>query len=128
VTRLVLVTHPGLGEALRDIAAVILGAEPELTVVSVAGHSDPETVRGELERLLGAFDEPPLLLTDLPGATPHNIAARAAAAACPGAPLVSGLNLPMLLRALNHRQRPARELAGIAAEGARRALEPADGT
>ncbi|MEX0915695.1 MAG: PTS fructose transporter subunit IIA, partial [Wenzhouxiangellaceae bacterium] len=53
-----------------------------------------------------------------PGATPHNIAVAAAARAFPGAPVLTGLNLPMLLRALNHCHRAAAELAELAEHGA----------
>jgi mannose/fructose-specific phosphotransferase system component IIA len=129
MTDVVLVTHQGLGEALRAIAETILGDAAPVAVVTVPADGDPARARDELERLLRSYadGDAPLVLTDLPGATPHNVAACAAAAACPAAPVISGLSLPMLLRAINHRQRPAVELAAFAAEGARRALEPSDG-
>ncbi len=123
MTALVLVTHEGLGIELVRIAGAITRRELPVVVVSVSVDDDPEDARRALERELARFahDVPPLVFSDLPGATPHNVAAAAIAAVCPGAPLVSGLSLPMLLRALNHAGRPAAELAGLAAEGGRRA-------
>jgi mannose/fructose-specific phosphotransferase system component IIA len=129
MTDLVLVTHARLGEALRDLARAILGDGASVAVVAVPADSDTERAREQLEHALArcADPDPPLVLTDLPGATPHNLAVRAVAAICPGAPVVSGVSLPMLLRAMNHCHRGAGELAGIAVEGARRALEHSDG-
>lgn len=120
MTDIVVVAHSGIGEAMHSVAEVILDRAVEVTVLPVAADDDPEAA---LARLLGAFErwdaaEPPLVITDLPGATPHNIAVAAVARTFPGAPVLTGLNLPMLLRALNHRHRPAAELAELAEHGA----------
>ena len=55
-----------------------------------------------------------LILTDLFGATPHNIAGD-----IPGHDIgvVSGLNLPMLLKSLNYARLPLDELAQKASDG-----------
>jgi PTS system ascorbate-specific IIA component len=59
-----------------------------------------------------------LVLTDVYGATPSNIAERVAE---PGLAIhrVSGLNLPMLLRVLNYAEQSLTELAQTAAHGGR---------
>ncbi|AKS42792.1 PTS sugar transporter subunit IIA [Wenzhouxiangella marina] len=117
MTGLVLVTHSGLGESMRRQAEVILGRMIQMTTVSVSYSADPDTA---LEELIGALamsvdQDGAVVLTDLPGATPHNLATRAAARR--DLPVVSGLNLPMLLKVINHIDKPASELAELACLG-----------
>ena len=58
-----------------------------------------------------------LMLTDLPGATPCNVAQRVLDAGGRELYLLSGVNLPMLLRALSYRHEPLDSMAGRALEG-----------
>jgi len=120
MTDIVIVAHRGIGEALCEVAEVILDRTVDVTLLPVREGDDPER---SLARLVAALErwreaEPPLIMTDLPGATPHNLAMKAAAGVGSDAPVLTGLNLPMLLRALNHRHKPAAELAELAAHGA----------
>jgi mannose/fructose-specific phosphotransferase system component IIA len=120
MTDIVIVAHRGIGEALCEVAQVILDRRVDVTLLPVREGDDPER---SLERLVAALGrwqgaEPPLIMTDLPGATPHNLAMKAVARVLTGAPVLTGLNLPMLLRALNHKQQPAVVLAELAAHGA----------
>lgn len=120
MTDVVIIAHRGIGEALCEVAEVILDRKVDVLVLPVREGDDPA---GSLERLAGALErwrnaEPPLIMTDLPGATPHNLAMKTVERVVPGAPVVTGLSLPMLLRALNHEQQPAATLAELAANGA----------
>ena len=117
MTGIVLVTHNGLGEALRHEAEHILGRTVALTTVAVSYRADPDSSLDELRAVLAAGGDAggTLVLTDLPGATPHNLASRAAADY--RIPVVSGLNLPMLLKVINHVDEPANELALQACQG-----------
>jgi mannose PTS system EIIA component len=117
MTGIVLVTHAGLGESLRHQAEVILGRMVQLTTVSVSYGADPDSALVELVGALtiSADADGAVVLTDLPGATPHNLAVRAAERH--SMPVVSGLNLPMLLKVINHAARPANELAALASLG-----------
>jgi len=120
MTGVVLVAHRGIGEALCDVAGVILDRKIDVTVLPVREADDPGA---SLERLVVTLErwrncDPPLIMTDLPGATPHNLALKAVARVLTDAPILTGLNLPMLLRALNHQQQPAAALAVLAAHGA----------
>lgn len=124
MTEIVIVAHRGIGEALCEVAQVILGRAVDVTVLSVGETDDPGRA---LDRLVAALArwksaEPPLIITDLPGATPHNLAMQAATSVVPDAPVLTGLNLPMLLRALNHGHQPALALAELAAQGAHAAM------
>lgn len=117
MTGIVLVTHDGLGEALRLEAETILGRDISVVTVAVSYRADVEATLDSLRIALasGADAQGTLVLTDLPGATPHNLATRAAGER--GIPVVSGLNLPMLLKAINHAGKGPSELARLAANG-----------
>lgn len=124
MTDVVLIAHRGIGEAMCAVAEVILDRKVEVTVLAVREGDDPGRSLDGLSDALGRWtgSEPPLVMTDLPGATPHNLAVEAVARALPGAPVLTGLSLPMLLRALNHRHQPAAALADLAAQGAHSAI------
>lgn len=118
-----LITHPGIGPAMRDRAQEILARSLDgVTAIELdSGKTDPLP---RLEELLAGLDtgDGVLVLTDLPGATPCNQAQRATP---PHSVLISGLNLPMLMRAWNYRDRPLDELRDLVMDGGRAAiLEP----
>lgn len=117
MTGIVLVTHAGLGESMRHQAEVILGRMVQLTTVSISYGADPDSALIELIGALtiSADSDGAVILTDLPGATPHNLAVKAAERHA--MPVVSGLNLPMLLKVINHSDKPANELAALAGMG-----------
>lgn len=124
MTPLLLITHEGHGEALCALAETILGWPPPAVRIGIRADDDPdlsfEEIRSELALMCRDVD--PLVLTDLPGATPHNLALEAATRLCPGAAVVTGLNLPMLLSAVTHLDLPAAVLAQRVAAGGREAI------
>lgn len=122
MTAIVIVAHIGVGESLRKQAEVILGHTLDLRLISVAEQADPEDSLNEIVRTLNALTDPlgALILTDLPGATPHNLALKAVAGR--DLPIVSGLNLPMLLKTASHDDKPATELAQLADLGGRQGI------
>lgn len=121
---IVLVTHPGIATAMRDRAEELIGAP--LSHMRIAeldsGTTDP---RIDLEERLAAYDQGDgvLILTDLPGATPCNEARKATPA---HSAVISGLNLPMLIRAWNYRDRPLGELRDLVMDGGRAAIMEPD--
>ena len=78
---------------------------------------DPDCLIKQLDTILKDLDtgEGVLLLTDLFGATPSNIAQ--AIREAHNARLVTGLNLPMLIRVMNYPDLNLDELADEAVEG-----------
>src|SRR5690606_10827035 len=118
---ILLVTHPGIGPALQQLARRMLGPLP-LTVECVeAGFpADLDSLLPQASAALRRVDhgDGVLLLTDLYGASPSNFAARLGTLGISTRRL-AGLNLPMLLRALNYSDRPLAELADAAASGGR---------
>ncbi len=117
---LLLVTHAGIATALVATADRMLGRRPlEIATLEVGEAADPEALAAEAERLRAGLDrgEGVLVLTDLYGATPSNVAARLAAARA--VRVVAGVNLPMLVRVLNYPRLPLEELAQKALSGGR---------
>lgn len=106
-TLIFLVAHAPLAHALRECALhVFPDCGEALRVLDVSPDSAPEESLEEARALVEDVPERPLLvLTDLFGATPCNIAQRLANGR-PSARLVTGLNLPMLLRAVSYRAEP----------------------
>jgi PTS system ascorbate-specific IIA component len=97
---ILLVTHPGLGNALLETASRLLGKLPL------------EARAFELE-----FDGA-LLLTDVYGASPARLAHQLTQIASP-CRRVAGLSLPMLLRVMNYGDQGLEDLARTAANGGR---------
>jgi PTS system ascorbate-specific IIA component len=115
-----LMTHQSMGAALVSAAHHVFGHRLPLSidVQEIAADADPEQMLRaavahvrELDRGDGV-----LVLSDLYGATPCNIARR-----LPDFGMrvhrVSGLNLPMLLRVLNYPEQSLDELAQTAVNG-----------
>lgn len=117
MTGIILVTHDALGEAVRREAENILGRPVSVTTVAVSYRARVDDTLDALRIALasGADPQGAVVLTDLPGATPHNLASQAAAER--EFPVVSGLNLPMLLKVINHAEKPPNRLAELAAGG-----------
>lgn len=122
MTSVILVTHDGLGEAIRHQAETILGHSLAVVTVAVSYRANVDETLLSLRTAVaaGADADGALVLTDLPGATPHNLAARAAAER--GVPVVSGLNLPMLLKVANHADESPVELAELADIGGKQGI------
>lgn len=101
---ILLVAHDPLAHALLECASHVLGARPQACMaLDVPSDCDLACVHSEARELVAQLDsgQGVLVLTDLVGATPSNIAAKLAQ---PGAlEVLSGANLPMLLRALTYR-------------------------
>ncbi len=118
--QLVLLTHGQIGASLLTEAETILGGLPaEVALKSVDQAEVSKIIPAELCEELQGFDQGNgvLVLTDLYGATPCNCLEKEARAQ-PRLAIVSGLSLPMLLRALNYSQQELPALAQSAAEGA----------
>ena len=117
---LLLITHPRVGDALCETARGILQRLP-LAVATVSPGDDetPEATRGRVESIADGIDDGDgiLILTDAFGATPANIAV--AVGRGRGYPVITGVNLPMLLRVLNYPQRSVEALAETALAAAR---------
>ena len=104
---ILLIAHAPLALALRECALHIFPDCGEaLRSLDVTPDADPETSLEAARALVDdAVGRPLLVLADLFGATPCNIAQRLVEGR-PDARLVTGLNLPMLLRAVTYHEEP----------------------
>ena len=116
-----LITHKGIGTALLAVAGKLLPQLPLRTeVFEVAFDDDPDAVLPAASAALRRVDQGDgvLVLTDLYGATPSNVAARLSRLGTP-VRRVSALSLPMLLRVMNYAELGLGELPAVAAAGSR---------
>jgi PTS system ascorbate-specific IIA component len=115
---LVMVTHGSIGAAILEVAVRMLGHCPlEVELLQVTGDADPDVLREQARRRIAAVDKGDgvLVLTDIYGGTPSNVARSLSDGrrVC----MISGLNLPMLIRVLNYPRLDAAELAARAISG-----------
>ena len=118
---LLLITHEGIGTALVAVATRLLRQLPMKTeAFEVPFDADPDALLPQASAALRRVDggQGVLVLTDLYGATPSNLAARLARIGTP-VRRVSALSLPMLLRVMNYAELELDELPNVAAAGAR---------
>jgi len=101
---ILIIAHGTLGESLLHCASHIMGSRPrQLAQIGVTPHDDPQVILPQAIRLTRSLDsgQGVLILTDIFGGTPSNVAA---SLLIPGKiEGVSGVNLPMLIRALTYR-------------------------
>lgn len=117
---LFLITHGSLGESLVQCACHVLNKRPpQIAQLGVSGQDDPLDALPLARDMMHLVDSGRgvLLLTDIFGATPSNIALKLLA---PGrVEGVAGVNLPMLLRALTYREKDMETLVSKAVAGGR---------
>ena len=109
----VLATHGELGRALIEAMEMILGSQSQVGALSLQVADRLEDATSRLQEALEAADEGDgvLVLTDMLGGTPSNLCL-----ALIGGPrlveVVSGVNLPMVLKAVQvRRETDLREIA-----------------
>lgn len=112
-----IIAHAPLASALRQcVLHVFPDAASALAVFDVQPNMPADETLAAARMTLSMLDTPStLILTDLFGATPCNIAQKMADGV--NAKLITGVNLPMLMRAVTYRQESmdalvARALAG----------------
>ena len=118
---ILLITHEGIGSAMLDVATRLLRKLPLVAeAFEVPFDTDADALLPQASAALRRVDggHGVLVLTDLYGASPSNIAARLARLGTP-VRRVSALNLSMLLRVMNYAELELDELPAVASAGAR---------
>jgi PTS system mannose-specific IIA component len=104
---ILIVAHSIYGEALLRSVSHVLGQPPaRVLALGMTVRDDPDAMLERAREALARLDDGHgvLVLTDILGATPSNIATRLVR---PGSvELVAGVSLPMLVRALTYRNEP----------------------
>lgn len=119
-TGIVVVTHADFGKQLMEAAAFILGPQDNCLTIAVDASSEVETTVAALRESIARVDEGDgvLVLTDMFGGTPTNLSLSLLRES--NIEVITGVNLPMLLKALTSRHlRPA----DLAAEAKRAGVQ-----
>ena len=119
---LVVVGHGDFPEALLKAADSVLAGHTQMRAIGVHPDREPGTLAAEIERTLEEVDtgEGVIIMTDMMGGTPTNAAL--AMLNHPGVEVVTGVNLPMLLKIPFIKGKTAHEAANFLVEYGRRNL------
>jgi mannose PTS system EIIA component len=124
----VIVTHGQLANELVSAAEMIVGEIHHIMAVSIGWHDDVDVARQEIERAIQRVDagNGVLVLTDMFGGTPTNIAASFLGQS--PVEIVTGVNLPMVIKvATQEKDEPLAELARrVCQEGQRQIHRASD--
>jgi mannose PTS system EIIA component len=118
---ILIIAHAPLAHALRQCALhVFPDCGAELAAIDVQPNLPPEetlhTARIAMEQLCGGREvKGVLVLTDIFGATPSNVAQKLVDGV--RSRLITGVNLPMLLRSVSYRNEPLDALVSRAVVG-----------
>ena len=97
--RIVVVAHGSLAHSLVETAEGIHGPIEGVTALGLDPAESPEALAARLAAALDEDRRPALVLTDLRGGTPHNVATRLAR---PGrVECMAGVNLALLLESID---------------------------
>lgn len=119
-TGLLIISHETIGRTLLEAASNMLDGCPlRIELLSASRNCDPDGLLAQARALVDSLDagDGVLVLTDLYGSTPSNIATKLLDR--PGVRMVTGINLPMLIRVLNYPDLPTDSLVDKAVSGGR---------
>lgn len=124
---ILVITHNSIGQSLIETAASMLGKEAlEVKSLSIPANLEPQNLGYYADQIRDCITDSSsadgvLILTDIYGATPNNLARYFGSEE--NVEIISGLNLPMLLRVLNYHHKPLSALAQIAIEGGHKGIQ-----
>ncbi len=117
---ILIIAHGSLGESLIHCVSHVLGKQPpQLAHFAVGTNDDPSDLYPQAQQMVNALNTGAgvLILSDMYGASPCNLVAKLLA---PGIiEGVAGVNLPMLVRVLNYRDKPIKTCLEKAISGGR---------
>lgn len=93
---IVVVTHGGVAEELLGAARRIVGELPAAAAVSIGWGEEPTAANAAIEAALASVGGTALVLTDMFGGTPTNLSLPFLSE---NVEIVTGVNLPMLIKA-----------------------------
>jgi PTS system mannose-specific IIA component len=115
---ILIITHGTLGESLIHCASHVLNKRPpRLKQLGVTAQDDPALLLPQARALVKDLDDGAglLILSDMYGGTPSNLAAKLVV---PGKiEAVAGVSLPMLIRVLTYRDRDLQTIVTKAISG-----------
>lgn len=119
---IVIVTHGLLGQELLKTAEFIVGSLDACVSVSINGVKGPDSLRNSIDQAIKSVDKGGgvLILTDMFGGTPSNLSLSFLEEG--KVEVLTGVNLPMLLKAVQVRKSPLAEAAQLISEQARKSI------
>jgi PTS system mannose-specific IIA component len=123
VIGIVVVTHGQLARELVAAAEMIIGDIPNVTSVSMGWQESPEDAEREIEAAIARVEsgKGTVVLTDMFGGTPSNLSL--AFLEKGRVEVVTGVNLPMLIRLASLREEEEGDLRVVAAQAMREGKE-----
>ncbi len=120
-----IVAHAPLASALKAVAAHAFADEAaQVLAVDVTAHESPEALQARLAQHIAAAGGDMLILCDARGATPHNVSSRLALQG--HVHVLTGVNVPMLWRALCYANEPLEARTLCAWQGGMQGIEASD--
>ena len=115
---ILIIAHAPLASALRSCVSHVFTEQPQgVAALDVYPNVSPEETLAQARIMLDQLGTPTaLVLVDVFGATPCNVAQKLVDGV--NAKLVTGVNLPMLLRSVSYRHEPLDALVARALIGA----------
>ncbi|VAW50823.1 hypothetical protein MNBD_GAMMA06-441 [hydrothermal vent metagenome] len=121
---ILVITHEGIADSLINIGAEII-RKPNKNILyyEVPMDANVQLVAENIENRLAKLDtkDGVLFITDIYGSTPSNIAQKIADKH--HADLISGVNLPMIIRLLNYRDEAIKPLIKKILDGAKQGIQ-----
>ena len=125
---IVVVSHGRLAEELVNAARTIVGEIPAIAAVSIGWSDDVAAARSAIQGALaqvGCGEGEALILTDMFGGTPTNVSLPFLSARVE---IVTGVNLPMLIKLVGLREGALVEVARVVREQGKGAIYVASET
>jgi PTS system mannose-specific IIA component len=126
VIGILVITHASLGKELIGAAEFIMGSQERVEAMAVEVGHDPKVLQQKLKRSIDRLSngDGVLILTDMFGGTPNNISLSYLEEG--KVEVVTGVNLPMLIKALTDRGKNGlAELASKVSQAGREAISSA---
>lgn len=122
MTGIVVIAHGNLARELVKVASFILEEQDGIFPLDIDPSESPEEIQNRIKETLLRADQGQgvLILTDLFGGTPSNLGLVFLEKG--KVEVVSGVNLPMLIKAFQNRELPAAELATLVTEAGKKAI------
>ena len=123
-TALFFITHEGIASnLLKTGESIVQKPNSNLSFIEVPMDSAIDKIVNNVENKIKqlTIDDGIFFITDIYGSTPGNIAQQLASKY--KTHLITGVNLPMIIRLLNYRDEPAEDLLQKALEGAHQGIQ-----
>ena len=125
---IVIVAHGGLAREYLLAMEHVVGRHPGTAAVSIDADDDCGSKQAEIDRAVASVDEGEgvVVVTDMFGSTPSNLATRA----CykdPTRRVLYGANLPLLVKLAKARHKPLNDAVASALTAGRKYINSSDG-